>query len=221
MVAGGVQERSGYCGLTMDSAHDPRPVERMLFFTDAVVAIAMTLLILPLLESVTEAAREGLNTAQFIAANDGQLASFCLSFFIILLFWRGHDRLLTGVEHQGSGLFWLNGLWMFSIVSLPVVTAMIGAMETDKLQLGLYIGTMLATSLIMAGMQLILLRRPQLLRDGVTRHPSDLAPAIANSIMFALALVIALTVPGAGFWSLLALFLRTPLEHLLRRRMGA
>jgi len=39
--------------------------------------------------------------------------------------------------------------------------------------------------------------------------------------MFALALVIALTVPGAGFWSLLALFLRTPLEHLLRRRMGA
>jgi len=80
---------------------------------------------------------------------------------------------------------------------------------------------MLATSLIMAGMQLILLRRPQLLRDGVTRHPSDLAPAIANSIMFSLALVIALTVPGAGFWSLLALFLRTPLEHLLRRRMGA
>ena len=205
----------------MAPAPDPRPVERMLFFTDAVVAIAMTLLILPLLESVTEAARGGLNTAQFLAANDGQLASFCLSFFIILLFWRGHDRLLAGVEHQGSGLFWLNGLWMFSIVSLPVVTAMIGAMETDPLQLGLYIGTMLATSLVMAGMQLILLRRPQLLREGVTKHPSDLAPAIANSIMFALALVIALTVPGASFWSLLALFLRTPLEHLLRRRMGA
>jgi uncharacterized membrane protein len=205
----------------MASAHDPRPVERMLFFTDAVVAIAMTLLILPLLESVTEAARDGLNTAQFLAENDGQLASFCLSFFIILLFWRGHDRLLSGVEHQGSGLFWLNGLWMFSIVSLPVVTAMIGAMETDPLQLGLYIGTMLATSLIMAGMQLILLRRPELLRDGVRKHPSDLAPAIANSIMFALALVIALTVPGASFWSLLALFLRAPLEHLLRRRLGA
>jgi uncharacterized membrane protein len=125
------------------------------------------------------------------------------------------------VEHQGSGLFWLNGLWMFSIVSLPVVTAMIGAMETDHLQLGLYIGTMLATSLIMAGMQLILLRRPQLLCEGVTRHRSDLAPAIANTIMFALALVIALTVPGAGFWSLLALVLRTPLEHLVRIRMGA
>ena len=55
----------------------------------------------------------------------------------------------------------------------------------------------------------------------MTRHPSDLAPAIANSIMFAIALVIALTVPGASFWSLMALFLRTPLEHLLRRRMGA
>ena len=49
---------------------------------------------------------------------------------------------------------------MFSIVALPVTTAMIGAMETDPLQLALYIGTMLATSLIMGGMQLILLRRP-------------------------------------------------------------
>jgi uncharacterized membrane protein len=203
------------------SVPDLRPVERMLFFTDAVVAIAMTLLILPLLESVTEAARDGLNTAGFLAENDGQLASFCLSFFIILLFWRGHDRLLTSVEHQTSGLFWLNGLWMFSIVALPVVTAMIGAMETDPLQLGLYIGTMLTTSLIMTGMQLILLRRPELLRDRRPKLRSDLAPAIANSIMFAAALVIALTVPGASFWSLLALFLRVPLERLLRRRLGA
>ncbi len=205
----------------MPTISDLRPLERMIFFTDAVVAIAMTLLILPLLESVAEAAHVGLNTAEFLAENAGQLASFCLSFFIILLFWRGHDRLLTGVEHQGSGLFWLNGLWMFSIVALPVTTAMIGAMETDPLQLALYIGTMLATSLIMAGMQLILLRRPELLGDQRRRPRSDLAPALANSIMFALALVLALTVPGAGFWSLLALFLRGPLEHLLRRRLGA
>jgi uncharacterized membrane protein len=198
-----------------------RPVHRMVFFTDAVVAIAMTLLILPLLEAVTEAARDGLDTPAFLLANGGQIASFCLSFFIILLFWRGHDHLLTRVEHQGGGLFWLNGLWMFSIVWLPVVTAMIGQMETDQLQLGLYIGTMLATSLIMAGIQLVLLRRPQLLSDGRPLPRSDLAPSLANSILFAVALVIALTVPGAGFWSLLALFLRTPLEHLLRRRLGA
>jgi len=206
--------------MTVASPQHLRPVERMIFFTDAVVAIAMTLLILPLLESVTEAAREGLDTAAFLGENVGQLASFCLSFFIILLFWRGHDRLLTRVEHQGSGLFWLNGLWMFSIVALPVVTAMVGAMETDRLQLGLYIGTMLTTSLIMGGIQLDLQRRPQLLRDQVAPPRSDLAPAAANSIMFAIALVIALAVPGAGFWSLLALFLRGPLEHLLRRRLG-
>ena len=84
-----------------------------------------------------------------------------------------------------------------------------------------YIATMLATSLIMAGMHLILPRRPESRGDQRRRPRSDLAPAIANSIRFALALVLALTVPGAGSWSLLALLLRGPLEHLLRRRLGA
>ena len=43
-----------------------RSAERLKFFTDAVVAIAMTLLILPLLESVAEAAGEHLSTADYV-----------------------------------------------------------------------------------------------------------------------------------------------------------
>ena len=52
--------------------------ERFKAFVDAVVAIAMTLLILPLMESVSEAASGTLSTAEFFVEHSGQLLSFCL-----------------------------------------------------------------------------------------------------------------------------------------------
>lgn len=195
------------------------PAERMVFFTDAVVAIAMTLLILPLLESVSDAAREGVDTLGYFREHDGQLFAFALSFFIIGLFWRRHDRLFEHVIHQGRGLFLLNLLWMFTIVWLPVATAMVGAMETDPLQLAIYIGTMLTTSLITLVMQVLLLRHPQLTEPEHTVSRAVLAPMIATIGLFALALILALTVPGLHYWSLLVLVLSGPLERLVRRKV--
>ena len=83
------------------------PVERMVFFTDAVVAIAMTLLILPLLESVTEAAAAGLSTREYVIEHDGQLVAFALSFVVISVFWRGHDRWLPNWALNLMGLVYL------------------------------------------------------------------------------------------------------------------
>ena len=99
--------------------------ERLVFFTDAVVAIAMTLLILPLLEAVSDAAASGVDTAEYVSEHSDKLIAFALSFFIIGLFWRAHERLYARVERQDAGLFRLNMLWMFTIVWLPVATALV------------------------------------------------------------------------------------------------
>lgn len=196
---------------------ETHPAERLVFFTDAVVAIAMTLLILPLLESVTEAARDGLDTTAYLREHGDQLVAFALSFFVIASFWRTHDRLFEHVAHHGGWLASLNLVWMFTIVWLPVATAMVGAMPADPLQLTVYIGTMLTTSLLALAMQLLLLRNPHLGRPDNPVSRAALPDLIATSGLFALALALGLAVPGVQFWGLLVLLLSRPAERLVQR----
>ena len=123
----------------------PFRTERFKAFVDAVVAIAMTLLILPLMESVSEAASDHKSTAEFFDEHSGQLLSFGLSFLLIATFWMGHHRQYRDVEFVTGPLLWINVAWMATIVWLPVPTAMIGQMDTDPLQAVVYIGTLIMT----------------------------------------------------------------------------
>lgn len=198
---------------------ETHPAERLIFFTDAVVAIAMTLLILPLLESVSEASRDGLDTFGYLQEHGEQLAAFALSFFVIASFWRTHDRIFEHVAHHGGWLAPLNIIWMFTIVWLPVATAMVGAMDSDRFQLGVYIGSMLTTSLLALAMQLLLLRNPHLSKPENPASRAALPDLITTSGLFALALALGLAIPGVQYWGLLVLLLSGPVERLLQRRM--
>ena len=79
-----------------------RSSERLTFFTDAVVAIAMTLLVLPLTEGVSEAAADGLSTSEYLREYSDQLLAFALSFVIIASFWRAHHALFEHVAAYSS-----------------------------------------------------------------------------------------------------------------------
>jgi uncharacterized membrane protein len=195
--------------------------ERMKFFTDAVVAIAMTLLILPLLESVSEAAKDGLDTAAYLGDHGDQIFAFVLSFVIIARFWVSHERLFDSVEHWTGWLMVLNVVWMLTVVVLPVVTAMVGSMDTDRLQITLYVGTMLVNSLVMAAMSLLVLRVPATWGEGAGPGPGGMAGSLSVAVMLAVALALALALPGVGYLALLVLFLSNPLQAALERRWGS
>ena len=199
----------------------PRDAERLKFFTDAVVAIAMTLLILPLLESVSEAAAEGLLAPEYFAEHGGQLFSFVLSFGIIATFWLGHERLFTHVRAWTPRLMILNVGWMLSIVFLPVATALVGSMETDRLQIGVYIGTMIASSVLMAGMNLVALRSPGTWSAPDGPPIGGVAAQLALATLFLLALGVALVFPDLNYYALFLLFLTGPLQAVLRRTLPA
>ncbi|WP_341946457.1 TMEM175 family protein [Microbacterium sp. LWH11-1.2] len=191
--------------------------ERFKAFADAVVAIAMTLLILPLLEAVSDAGTKGLATGEFFAENGGQLFSFALSFLLIANFWMEHHRQYTEVTAITPALLWINIAWMATIVWLPVPTAMLGQMDTDPLQETVYIGTLILTQVATLAAKLYLLRHPDLTSAPIARVRQDVAGDVAAIILFGLALGIAVAIGDQGYFALFLLLLTGILAHALNR----
>ena len=95
---------------------DAFQLERLILFTDAVFAIAITLLVIelkvPELEHRTE--HEALNA---LARLVPKFIGFLISFFIIAIYWTAHHRIFRFVRHLDARLIWLNLLFLLSIVA--------------------------------------------------------------------------------------------------------
>jgi len=196
----------------------PFEAARVGAFVDAVVAIAMTLLILPLMESIGEVANIGEDTARWFAEHDQQFISFVISFVIIAMFWMIHHRLFTGVKQVTTALMWAIAAWLLTIVWLPVATAITGQMSSDDaLAKVVYIGTMIATSACSLLIRIILLRHPVLHRTSEESLLRGVAVDAAMMFLFAVALGIALIFPTVGYFALFIMFLTGPVQAAFAR----
>ncbi len=96
--------------------------ERLAFFTDAVVAIAITLLALDL--KVPEGSSWGAIWSAIGDNGDGYLA-FLISFFIIANAWTSHHSLFRYITRADPRLLWINLLWLLTVVVAPFFTRMV------------------------------------------------------------------------------------------------
>jgi uncharacterized membrane protein len=190
-------------------------VERLLTFSDAVVAIAATLLVLPLVDIAPKEQVE--DVGALLADNLNNFLAFLLSFVVIYRFWLTHHHTFGAAKQLGGALIWLNGLWLISIVFLPFPTQLIGDQDVhNRLVNGLYIGTMLVTAASAVAGQWLVARA-----DARAGRPSTIdpyGPGLALVVALAVALVIALAFPAIGLWSLLVLVVSGVLAARMRRR---
>lgn len=196
-------------------------VDRVRAFVDGVVAIALTLLILPLMESVGEVAGAGEDAVTWLREHDGQLLSFVLSFVLIAMFWMIHHRLFVTVERVTSTLIWLLIAWMLTIVWLPVATAIAGRMDDDDgVARALYIGSLLLAALASLLVRLFLRAHPALHTASRGQLVDGVIVDLALALLFGVALVLTLVVPGIGYSAMFVMLLSTPVQWLLRRVIG-
>ena len=195
-----------------------RDVERLIFFTDAVAAIAITLLILPLVEiATTDAGKVPVQT--FILNNVGQLLAFALSFVIIARFWIANHGILADTIGATTALIWLDIAWVFTIVVLPLPTEITAVYDASELTTLIYIGTCLAGTLLLTAMSMYLYRHPELEKEGKPTSAVQVWGIGSTAAGFALAFLLELVFPALHYWTLLVLLLSTPLDLVVKPRI--
>ena len=193
-------------------AERERDLDRLLTFVDAVVAIAITLLVLPLTE-VGGTIPDGA-AGEYLREQADNLFGFFLSFAVIAQLWLGQHAIVSSLVRQSPAVIRLLILWSLTIVFLPFPTSLVTATGNDALVKTLYIGTMAVNSALLALLARVV-ARDRSLRD--TDAPPDPVTATAITVGFLLALVISLAVPASGYWPLLLLFLADPVAQRFRR----
>ncbi|WP_433663977.1 TMEM175 family protein [Nocardia sp. CA-128927] len=193
-----------------------RGLERLIFFSDAVVAIAITLIVLPLVDSAREVAAT--STAKFLSENSYALTAALVSFVVISSFWREHHRLFERATGYTPLLVRINMLWLLCIVALPLATVLeVYSHRGDRLAIGIYLGAMIG-AMSLSRLAELVLYRAKLLADAAQVTGTDIAVRWISVVTVCFALVIAISVPRVGLWSLLLWIIAGPVERLVRPR---
>lgn len=198
-----------------------RGIERLIFFTDAVVAIAITLLILPLVDIVPTYAQGAGHTVEgFIHDNLSQLFAFALSFLIIARLWLSNHHLLVNTARVTVGLMWIDIAWVFTIVVLPLPTEITAVFKSSELSVSIYIACSLASTLMLTALAAYLYRHPELERARTRISAMQLWGIGSSAAGFVLALVVELVFPRLTYYPLLLLLLSTPVGWLVKPRIA-
>lgn len=145
--------------------------ERVGFFTDAVFAIAMTLLVIeiPRPEEAAEfSVRDGVGKAEaagnlwhFLTGQTGSFVAYLLAFYMLWTAWRQHHRLFDRIGHVSSGLLAWHFPLLLLIGFLPYPTTVYGHHTDNPAAALLYALSVSGLLICRAGVQ------SQALRDGL------------------------------------------------------
>ncbi|WP_348789457.1 TMEM175 family protein [Leifsonia sp. NPDC080035] len=195
-----------------------RGLDRLVNFSDATVAIAITLLILPLVDAAKDIGHQSFG--DFFSENFWELLAFVISFAVIARYWVVHHRVFEWVESYDGRLVWLNFVWLATIVFMPFTANVLSNSNGERAEVdALYIGNLLAISLSMQAIGWVLAHSPGLVREGA-RDSMDSTRGWSAIIIIGVCLILAVLVPSVGMFWLFLMFLSEPVHLLLRRLAG-
>jgi uncharacterized membrane protein len=197
-------------------------LERLIFFSDAVFAIAITLLVIELkLPEIVEVNDKSLGHA--LVAVLPHFFTLLLSFMIIGIYWIAHHRMFYYIINYDMKLIWLNLLLLFFIVLMPFSSYVYGLYSNLNTAFILYVFNISMLSLFI-----------YLMYAHVSKPGKNLSHGLENprlvkyyktrswivSLCFGIGLLISLlfTSPWVIAFTRMSPLLIIPMMRILRRR---
>jgi uncharacterized membrane protein len=199
--------------------HGGIEIERLVLFSDAVFAIAITLLVLELKVPDRESIRSAGGLGAALSAEIPKFAAFFISFAVIGVYWIAHHRMFRYIRRCDEALLALNLLLLLFVAFLPFPVALFGSLRRESTAIAFY-----AISMTLTGLSLNLLwwyatRKRRLVAP-------DLDRAIVRYVQFRAAappLVFALLLPFAfthATWAMISWFFVFPVMRIVGGRFG-
>lgn len=202
-------------------------VDRLLNFSDAVVAVAITVLALPLFS--IPGPKDGQNVLDVVSANSGQIITFVVTFLVMAVMWGIHNRVMNSLGGYNGVIFWLDMFWLIGFVFLPWPSTMYGAGDhwgsTDVAPFSsdgtgaLYWGTMAYISGVGTLVSLYITRHPEFIKPEDRAYWAALLKSRARFrgasffLVFIVAALATIIDPIVGYWALILIW---PLNILLQ-----
>ena len=168
-----------------------RLLERMLFFSDAVFAIVLTLLVLELRlpPGIAEA-----NLFRAVLAMEPELAAFATTFALVSVFWIAHLTITRVLKQFDWIAAWVNLIFLFTIALTPFVSAMLGEYSVFGNAWRLYCMELIAVGIAQMILFAVINRGKGRLVGGVSRRVfwHRLIRASSPFLSFAILLVLSL-----------------------------
>jgi uncharacterized membrane protein len=190
--------------------------DRLTFFSDGVMAVAITILVLDL------KIPEHLGPTEFQAALAELwqgLWCYVLSFVVIGVLWIAHHRQYAHIERVDGVLLWLNLVFLMAVALIPFVTKLMSDYG-GPLPVALYAGVLTVTSLALTAMWWYAARKGGLMEPDVPLQAcrAGILTPLLLAIVFATSIGIAFAVGASeAQWSWLVAAAAGPVGDWLSR----
>jgi TMEM175 potassium channel family protein len=214
--AGGPHGRSA---LSLPAIAGNIEYDRVLFFSDAVFAIAITLLVVDL--RVPNLPAGLIHAGDQLRAAESRILGFALSFAVIGLFWISHHTIFRHITVLNRVLIVINLLFLGMIAFLPYPTALLSATSTSQPPAVIFYAACVAAAGFAQAAIWLYAIRAGLVEGGITPtlRRYFTARLLCTPVVFALSIPVAAAAPSvAAYLWLLIVAINVVLRRTLLRR---